>query len=239
MVSSMKRYKNAWDFLIMRRKKKMLKMSKVRLLSLSKKSFVKFRSGFDFWKSFKIWGFTFTGLVMYPSFSFVSETPSMKRCSQISIVRSWKCRQKLFFVVRYFCKEIIVVWWRDMIWNSTRLSHYMQFWFSFQNGRWPLQKFRTNICTYQVLCHGSRIYYPEIRITLIYCKIVRLISFLVRKFKYVHIFQKENLDHFKQYSKSHFSLSKNSNLTNPQHFHEFFTQIFFGNFSREIKVVNS
>ena len=26
---------------------------------------------------------------------------------------------------------------------------------------------------------------------------------------------------------------------NPQHFHEFFTQIFFDNFSREIKVVNS
>ena len=34
-------------------------------------------------------------------------------------------------------------------------------------------------------------------------------------------------------------LSKNSILTNPQHFHEFFTQIFFDNFSREIKVVNS
>ena len=31
-------------------------------------------------------------------------------------------------------------------------------------------------------------------------------------------------------------LSKNSILTNPQHFHEFFTQIFFDNFSREIKV---
>ena len=26
---------------------------------------------------------------------------------------------------------------------------------------------------------------------------------------------------------------------NPQYFHEFFTQIFFDNFSREIKVVNS
>ena len=34
-------------------------------------------------------------------------------------------------------------------------------------------------------------------------------------------------------------LSKNSILTKPQHFHKFFTQIFFGNFSREIKVVNS
>ena len=34
-------------------------------------------------------------------------------------------------------------------------------------------------------------------------------------------------------------LSKNSILTKPQHFHEFFTQIFFDNFSREIKVVNS
>ena len=34
-------------------------------------------------------------------------------------------------------------------------------------------------------------------------------------------------------------LSKNSILTKPQHFHEFFTQNFFGNFSREIKVVNS
>ena len=33
-------------------------------------------------------------------------------------------------------------------------------------------------------------------------------------------------------------LSKNSILTNPQHFHEFFTQNFFHNFSREIKVVN-
>ena len=34
-------------------------------------------------------------------------------------------------------------------------------------------------------------------------------------------------------------LSKNSILTKSQHFHEFFTQIFFENFSREIKVVNS
>ena len=34
-------------------------------------------------------------------------------------------------------------------------------------------------------------------------------------------------------------LSKNSILTNPQHFHEFFTQNIFDNFSREIKVVNS
>ena len=34
-------------------------------------------------------------------------------------------------------------------------------------------------------------------------------------------------------------LSKNSILTKPQDFHEFFTQIFFDNFSREIKVVNS
>ena len=34
-------------------------------------------------------------------------------------------------------------------------------------------------------------------------------------------------------------LSKNSILTKTQHFHEFFTQIFFDNFSREIKVVNS
>ena len=34
-------------------------------------------------------------------------------------------------------------------------------------------------------------------------------------------------------------LSKNSILTKPQHFHELFTQIFFDNFSREIKVVNS
>ena len=34
-------------------------------------------------------------------------------------------------------------------------------------------------------------------------------------------------------------LSKNSILTKAQHFHEFFTQIFFDNFSREIKVVNS
>ena len=34
-------------------------------------------------------------------------------------------------------------------------------------------------------------------------------------------------------------LSKNSILTKPQHFHEFFTQGFFDNFSREIKVVNS
>ena len=34
-------------------------------------------------------------------------------------------------------------------------------------------------------------------------------------------------------------LHKNSILTKPQHFHEFFTQIFFDNFSREIKVVNS
>ena len=34
-------------------------------------------------------------------------------------------------------------------------------------------------------------------------------------------------------------LSKKSILTKPQHFHEFFTQIFFDNFSREIKVVNS
>ena len=32
---------------------------------------------------------------------------------------------------------------------------------------------------------------------------------------------------------------KNSILTKPQHFHEFFTQIFFGNFSRGIKVVKS
>ena len=34
-------------------------------------------------------------------------------------------------------------------------------------------------------------------------------------------------------------LSKNSILTKPQHFHEFFTQNDFDNFSREIKVVNS
>ena len=34
-------------------------------------------------------------------------------------------------------------------------------------------------------------------------------------------------------------LSKNSILTKPQHFYEFFTQFFFANFSREIKVVNS
>ena len=34
-------------------------------------------------------------------------------------------------------------------------------------------------------------------------------------------------------------LSKNSILTKPQHFHKFFTQNFFDNFSREIKVVNS
>ena len=34
-------------------------------------------------------------------------------------------------------------------------------------------------------------------------------------------------------------LSKNSILTKLQHFHEFFNQIFFDNFSREIKVVNS
>ena len=34
-------------------------------------------------------------------------------------------------------------------------------------------------------------------------------------------------------------LSKNSILTKPQHFHEFFTKFFFDNFSREIKVVNS
>ena len=34
-------------------------------------------------------------------------------------------------------------------------------------------------------------------------------------------------------------LSKNSILTKPQHFHEIFTQNFFDNFSREIKVVNS
>ena len=34
-------------------------------------------------------------------------------------------------------------------------------------------------------------------------------------------------------------LSKNSILTKPRHFHEFFTQIYFDNFSCEIKVVNS
>ena len=34
-------------------------------------------------------------------------------------------------------------------------------------------------------------------------------------------------------------LSKNSILTKPQHFHKFFTQNSFDNFSREIKVVNS
>ena len=34
-------------------------------------------------------------------------------------------------------------------------------------------------------------------------------------------------------------LSKNSILTKTQYFHEFFTPIFFENFSREIKVVNS
>ena len=33
--------------------------------------------------------------------------------------------------------------------------------------------------------------------------------------------------------------SKNSILTKPQHFHEFFTQKFFDIFSREINVVNS
>ena len=33
-------------------------------------------------------------------------------------------------------------------------------------------------------------------------------------------------------------LSKKSILTKPQRFHEFFTQIFFDKFSREIKVVN-
>ena len=40
------------------------------------------------------------------------------------------------------------------------------------------------------------------------------------------------------YSKSQIFV-QNSILTKPQHFHEFFTQFFFGNFSREIKVVNS
>ena len=34
-------------------------------------------------------------------------------------------------------------------------------------------------------------------------------------------------------------LSKNSILTKPQRFHEFFTQNFLDNFSHEIKVVNS
>ena len=34
-------------------------------------------------------------------------------------------------------------------------------------------------------------------------------------------------------------LSKNSILAKPQHFQEFFAQIIFDNFSREIKVVNS
>ena len=34
-------------------------------------------------------------------------------------------------------------------------------------------------------------------------------------------------------------LYKNSILTKPQHFHEFFIQIFLDNFSREIKVINS
>ena len=34
-------------------------------------------------------------------------------------------------------------------------------------------------------------------------------------------------------------LSKDSILTKPQHFHEFFTKKFFDNFSREIKVVHS
>ena len=34
-------------------------------------------------------------------------------------------------------------------------------------------------------------------------------------------------------------LSKNSILTKPEHFHEFFIPNFFDNFSREIKVINS
>ena len=44
--------------------------------------------------------------------------------------------------------------------------------------------------------------------------------------------------HFTLFEKSKFC-PKNSILTKPQHFHEFFTQISFDNFSREIKVVNS
>ena len=40
------------------------------------------------------------------------------------------------------------------------------------------------------------------------------------------------------YSKSQIFVQK-FKLTNPQHFHEFFIQIFFDSFSREIKVVNS
>ena len=40
------------------------------------------------------------------------------------------------------------------------------------------------------------------------------------------------------YSKSQIFVQK-FNFVNPQHFHEFFPQIFFDNFSREIKVVNS
>ena len=40
------------------------------------------------------------------------------------------------------------------------------------------------------------------------------------------------------YSKSQIFVQK-FNFDKTQHFHEFFTQIFFDNFSREIKVVNS
>ena len=52
---------------------------------------------------------------------------------------------------------------------------------------------------------------------------------------------KENFPHLlgiSHYSKSQIFVQK-FNFDKPQHFHEFFTQIFFWQFSREIKVVNS
>ena len=45
--------------------------------------------------------------------------------------------------------------------------------------------------------------------------------------------------YFTHYSKSQIFVPKIQFWLNPQHFHEFFTQYFFDNFSREIKVVNS
>ena len=58
----------------------------------------------------------------------------------------------------------------------------------------------------------------------------------VRKVKFLS--KKKNFDKTLQFFSANQSCQQLKSA-NPQHFHEFFAQNFFDNFSREIKVVNS
>ena len=60
----------------------------------------------------------------------------------------------------------------------------------------------------------------------------------VLKLKYIIANLDISMSRHHHYLKSQIFVQK-FNFTKPQHFHEFFAQIFFDNFSREIKVVNS